>query len=493
MRKDQGIVRYWGRKPAALARRYISRYSSTDDTVLDAFGGSGVFVKTALDLGRRAVYIDLNPFAKLIASSTISECSVSAYGEAVQKILSRRLLRIRRGGKSHVVRRMDLFTIKCTCGRSVEIELIGFTRTYILLKNMVGITGPVTTKVANIFENRRTITHPELLSNLGGIRSSSVSYVVSLLIKKGFLSQLESASIASLKTPCKCGRRIINLQNRRRIWIEESPLSTPLWHPRDKLRYSTKKSFLKKRDVESVDQFFLDRTLVSLSQIWHDIDVLKVDQRVKKCLQATFMATLARASKMNRLNGGTWPINSYWIPRDFVSRNPYFVFERAAKHVTHLLEKSRSVKIGTLSNVIEKKADITFLQADSTRVKLPANSIDYVIMDPPHTDEAQFLELSLFYTAWMKAKLDFGGELVINARQDKSLKRYISMIQTMSTRIYHALKSGGYLTAILHEEDFSILVSCSAAIRKSGFELVRQNSDGDYSTYTFRKPRTAKS
>lgn len=485
---EHRIIRYWGRKPATLARKFISNYSNDGDVVLDSFGGSGVFVKTALELRRRALYIDLNPFAKLVATSTIQGCSISGYGEAVAKILGRENLRIRKRERTLVVKRADLFSIYCKCGRKAEAQLVGFTRYYTVAKRIQGVTGNVTAEVAAVFQKHQTLSHPNLLALLPNVKSAAISFSINLLVKKGLLKQNECLTTVIFVERCKCGRVSINLRHSTNIWVVKGPISTNIWFPKNELRYLEGKSFLKKRDVESVDQLFLDRSLVLLAQIWKDIEVVKADPEVKRCLRLTFLASLARCSKMNRLNGGSWPINCYWIPRDFVARNPYRAFSRASKYVLKFLENRRPVKVGSVPFVIRRKANISILNADSTRICLPRNSIDYAIIDPPHTDEAQFFELSLFYTAWMRSKLNFAREVVINSQQDKSLERYIKMLQEASRRIYSALKHGACYTTILHEEDPRILVQCSRAIQQIGFERVKVSSFGDYSVHTFRKP-----
>jgi DNA modification methylase len=57
--------------PEALARRCILAGSRSGDVVLDPFGGSGTVGRVALELGRKAVLIELNPeYVRLIHSRT---------------------------------------------------------------------------------------------------------------------------------------------------------------------------------------------------------------------------------------------------------------------------------------------------------------------------------------------------------------------------------------------------------------------------------------
>lgn len=57
--------------PEELARRCIVASTGAGDTVLDPFGGSGTTGRVALDLGRRALLIELNPdYCKTIGRRT---------------------------------------------------------------------------------------------------------------------------------------------------------------------------------------------------------------------------------------------------------------------------------------------------------------------------------------------------------------------------------------------------------------------------------------
>lgn len=63
--------KYWGKKPFDVISKFILKYSSPEDTVMDCFCGSGVTLIEALKAGRKAIGVDLNPIAiKLAGVST---------------------------------------------------------------------------------------------------------------------------------------------------------------------------------------------------------------------------------------------------------------------------------------------------------------------------------------------------------------------------------------------------------------------------------------
>jgi len=480
------IVRYWGRKPFELASRYINRYSKPGEIVADTFGGSGIFVAAALEFGRRAIYVDLNPFAELIAHSLIGGCDLSEYQQAVQKILSRKTIKVKIKDHRTSLETRRLFHVRCMCKRSAEVKSVTFTRIYRVKSTKYIEFKGIEDKVLRTIKKKKQISHEELCRAHKNICTQSLSNAVKRLVKLGVVSEKQLPINVCLLKPCKCGRAKITLQ-RGNIWTIKGPIEPCYWYPMNSLEYKNGKPFLKRRDVLRVNEFFMDRSLALLSAIWHDINRLKVDDRTKRCLKLTFMATLARSSKMCRDSGGTWPINSYWIPRKFVVKNPYTVFENAANQMIRFLEKTSKFNSGDFSGVMCNGADITFQVADSTRISLPKNSLDYVIIDPPHTDEAQFLELSLFYTSWLREKLHFKNELIINPQQGKNLDNYLSMLNGAAERIRYALKHGKYFTIILHEEDKRILNQCIQKVCRVGFELIRKERVKDFSIYTLQK------
>jgi DNA modification methylase len=69
-------VSYWGIKHARAFGSVLKDYNNViHDIVLDPYGGSGELIKSMLLLGRRAIYNDLNPIARLIATYNIARTS----------------------------------------------------------------------------------------------------------------------------------------------------------------------------------------------------------------------------------------------------------------------------------------------------------------------------------------------------------------------------------------------------------------------------------
>jgi hypothetical protein len=124
-------IRYWGRKPPFLIQKFIERYSRPGDIVADLFGGSGSIVNAALSLGRKAIYIDLNPYACLITDALLSPCRIDLLQQIVEKLFLTPEIAVKFNGKRKHLKVKDIFSILCECGRPVEFSSVTFDRKYV--------------------------------------------------------------------------------------------------------------------------------------------------------------------------------------------------------------------------------------------------------------------------------------------------------------------------------------------------------------------------
>ena len=85
---------YPARMIPQIARRLIDRYSKPNDVVLDPFCGSGSVLAEAKILGRKAIGIDINPLAVLIAkvkTTPIEPSKLEYYLDCIKKKLKERI------------------------------------------------------------------------------------------------------------------------------------------------------------------------------------------------------------------------------------------------------------------------------------------------------------------------------------------------------------------------------------------------------------------
>jgi 16S rRNA G966 N2-methylase RsmD len=141
----RSIMRYWGRKAGRIAEPYINEYSKPKEIILDAFGGAGSIIRTALLMGRRCVYSDLNPLAALIARVEIEGVDIHALAMASTSLLRRQRLVYRDNlGGRHWMSCSYPYEVSCRCGaRSQATYFLWNADTIVAAKVKCGCGDPL--------------------------------------------------------------------------------------------------------------------------------------------------------------------------------------------------------------------------------------------------------------------------------------------------------------------------------------------------------------
>lgn len=82
-------LKYWGKKPHNIFRKYIENYTKENEIVLDAFAGSGITPLEAVQANRKAVAIDLNPVSTFMIERLAKPLNYSKFGKYYNEILEK--------------------------------------------------------------------------------------------------------------------------------------------------------------------------------------------------------------------------------------------------------------------------------------------------------------------------------------------------------------------------------------------------------------------
>jgi len=268
-------------------------------------------------------------------------------------------------------------------------------------------------------------------------------------------------NVETVKADCNCNIFKYNIINNIKPLYE---------YPKEAyLKYPNGNYFEKRRQVDKVSELFTTRNLILLSALLHDIRKVKTDERTRRALMLAFASILFQSSKMSRLGSGSWGINSYWIPKVHVERNTYFLFENAIKR----LKRIKLLAIGgSLQSVIYDDSRVAFLLNDAKKLPLPDNSVDMIITDPPFTDEIQYFELSFLACSWLNLTLNFENEIIVNRKQNKSIKEYFEALRKAFDELHRVLKPKRYAVIMFHEENFEILNRIEDILTGAGFTII---------------------
>jgi hypothetical protein len=452
------FIRYWGAKPNHVFSDLIHRYSKPKDVILDPFGGKGTAVIEGLKQHRRVIYNDLNPLAYFIVSTLLNLKDIEGFKEATELI------------RKDLSRYQKIYEIRCKCGRTKKIRYLAWTLLYEKsssrkLRSLgAGKLNELSIRIFKSVKNKR-FTHMQLISFLSkssafnGIRPNVISLAInSILVKNGLFRIVgEKPTKVLYDSKCKCGRKGMMLnRSALRAFQPRGKKILARGFPRDKLKYKNGDFFFKRRSVSRLDELFSPRNLFALQKIREKINIVRTSKAIKDALKLCFASILFASSKMQRDRGGAWPIGCYWIPPTFVERNVFDLFYSKCKRLAswkRAEQEMLSVKIGNIRQVLNGDAVVAFLNYDATEIPLKQNSIDYIIVDPPQTDEIQYFELSFLASRWLGFDLPFKSEIVVNPRQGKDEEKYWEMIKVALQKFAKVLKPKGRITVLLHGEN----------------------------------------
>ena len=101
-----------------------------------------------------------------------------------------------------------------------------------------------------------------------------------------------------------------------------------------------------------------------------------------------------------------------------------------------------------------KKVDIFLINKSAIEglKKIPSNSIDYIITDPPHGDRIPYLELSQMWNSWLKNKVNYKNEIIISSakNRNKNIENYLKLLEDTMSEMARVLKPNRCFTLIFN-------------------------------------------
>lgn len=258
--------------------------------------------------------------------------------------------------------------------------------------------------------------------------------------------------------------------------------------------------YVRRSSKNTIDELFCLRAQVILSYIKSEINKVK-NEEIKQLLNFTFTSMLANTSKMlpgdpkRATYKSGWVISKFWVPTIHAERNTIDCFHLRFKAIL----KGKS-EISNLHNSVN-----AIYNADSTKLPLDDNSIDYIFTDPPYGESIAYFSLSQLWNTWLKNNANFKGEIIIDSNRSKDYKDYANRIEKAYFEMFRVLKSGSYLSFTFHNRDLNVWKAIVDACTKSGFEFIsavlqeqavasgtqginkKNTLHGDF-VYTYRKP-----
>ena len=384
--------KYWAKKPHNIISEYIKKYSKKKDIILDPFSGSGIALIEGYNSKRKAVGIDINPTAFFLSKGILNPIDIKKFEEEFSKI------------ETECMEKINSFY-------KVKRKNKTYVGTHFIWKN---------NKLDEVrYKDPKTI----------------ISKPTPLDIKLS-----KSFTYAKIKQ----------------------------FFPKDKLFDNPR---INSYSESRVCDLFTPRNTKALAILLERISKIK-DKNIREIFRLCFSSMLGQTSKMvfvinnsNTKNGksklktrklGSWIIG-YWIPNEHFEVN---VWNSFVTRYTKILEakKIQQDEFGKPEFVNEfkklKNGDIFLMNKSAIEglKKIPKNSIDYIITDPPHGDRIPYLELSHMWNSWLKNKVNYKNEVIISGakNRNKSIENYMELLEKSMTEMVRVLKPNHCLTFIFN-------------------------------------------
>lgn len=262
--------------------------------------------------------------------------------------------------------------------------------------------------------------------------------------------------------------------------LANNPLVQALWYPTTKMYENTRINVGRN---QRVCDLFTNRALVGLSLILDKINAIP-NEKIRTVFELTLTGTLSQASKLvfvirdrkkddkskiSKAEVGSWVIG-YWVPEEHFEINVWNCFENRFKRILKGVTEINS--IFSAKKDIENK--VMLINGSATELNIGNESVDYVFIDPPHTNRVLYMEQSLMWNAWLglDSKIDWKKEIIVSEakeRKEKDLDDYNCLMNLTFSEIRRVLKKDKYFSFAFNSLDDKAWINLLNLFYKNGF------------------------
>lgn len=419
--------KYWSKKPFNIIRNFILNYSKKGDVVLDPFCGSGISITESIFTDRKAIGVDINPSAIFITKQMLNKVSSRILNE-------------------------EFFNLEEKC------------------KNQI--------------------------NNLYSVKRNGKVFIGShFLWENGTLTEVWYHNGNGKKS------KVIDSPTNEDILLSESFTyeKIPYYYPKRNFFHNSRINA--NRDNKIYD-LFTPRNLLALSLLLDSIEKIR-DEKIRDILKFCFTSAVGQASKMvfvvqkrGKNNGksrkierkevGSWVIG-YWVPKDNFEINVWNCFENKFKKILKAKKKQENadytiLEANSYDELLNGERNLLLVNdsAVSYLKKLPDNSIDYIITDPPHGNRIPYLEQSMMWNEWLKKDVNYEDEIVISESKDrnKNIENYYFLLNQVFKHIERVLKPNKYFSLMFNSLDDDTWINLVQFMNGLNFDIYKVETLG---------------
>jgi 16S rRNA G966 N2-methylase RsmD len=431
--------------PPAAIEPFILASTEPGAVVLDPFCGSGMTGLAALSTGRRAVLSDLAPGAVHLAHNYTHPLHPDVLASALRSVLA-----------ATAAIESRLYTSTCpTCGRPDTLRHLIWTDVH----DCRGCHSPIRVwdQTDDSGGSSRTLTcarcrHTQTRSGVAGVRSEPAEKAVACgSCRKLQRGPVDTADLALLATIARS-----TVQH----WVPSVPLGPN--------REMYRRSALHLRGIRDVADFWMPRSKLALSELWHQIGQIG-DAVARSTLQFAFTNTAWHATRMRRYNalGGQRPLTgTLYIPQLIAEGNIFEIFRHQVRQVSRFYATHPALDTDS-ATALARRSSATDLSW------LPTSSIDYVFTDPPFGANLFYGDCNVVWEAWLGDVTDLTDEIVVNrslpvADGGKTITDYEKLLGNAFTEIRRVMSPTARASVVFHNADDRVWSALLSATDRAG-------------------------
>ncbi|MBU7019307.1 MAG: DNA methylase [Theionarchaea archaeon] len=236
----------------------------------------------------------------------------------------------------------------------------------------------------------------------------------------------------------------------------------PYWFPSNAVPkgYNTDQPKIS-HGVYNVHHFYTRRNLWVLAALWKYIR----ENKNRRC-QFWFSSSLTWCGRENRLHLGNYFGRGGGVITSL--RGTWYIASLSVE--TNVLERFRlRVRSSQYTGKFQPYNTIKEARSSTALFSYPAESIDYIFVDPPFGCNLMYSELNFVWESWFRVFTDKGPEAIINKIQRKGLTEYQHLMELCFHEFYRILKPGRWMTVEFHNSQNSVWMAIQEALQRAGF------------------------
>lgn len=224
--------------------------------------------------------------------------------------------------------------------------------------------------------------------------------------------------------------------------------------------------------IERIHHFYTRRNVIALGALWAAIDDEPEDLRdALRLLVLSYNATHSTLMTRVVMKNGM---------KDFVLTGAqsgvlYISSLPVEKNVIDGVRRKIETFRSAFTSSYGGSGTVRVVNASSTQLDLPDQSIDYVFTDPPFGGFIPYAEINQINEAWLGTTTDDTEEAIVSPAQGKGVAEYGDLMKRVFAEVARVLKRDRAATVVFHSSKPDVWTALGGAFTSAGLVVQRTN------------------